>query len=111
MTTTSAQATVTARNPGQELYDSIMRGIEPELCSDTIPHLAEKYKDESKEDRAKRVERYNKAYTEFDRAAATHIKQLKTAKKAHKKEAMRSAEIKSQAEEAVKLRQMESLFS
>lgn len=111
MTTTSAQATVTAKTPGQELYDNIMRGIEPELCSDSVPLLTEKYKDESKEDRIKRVERYNKAYAEFDRLAAAKVKQMKATKKEHKKEAMRSAEIKSRAEEAVKLRQIESLFS
>ncbi len=111
MTTTAAQATVTARNPGQDLYDTIMRAIEPELCSDSIPHLTEKYKDESREDRVKRVERYNKAYAEFDRVAASQVRQMKTTKQMHKKEAMRSAEIESRTQEAVKLQQIESLFS
>jgi hypothetical protein len=111
MPTTSAQATVTAKNPGQELYDNIMRGIEPELCSESIPHLTEKYKDESKEDRVKRTERYNKAYAVFDRLAAEHTTQLKKTKKAHRKEAMRSAEIESRCQESEKLKQIESLFS
>ncbi len=111
MTTTSAQATVAAKNPGQELYDTIMRGVEPELCSDQIPNLAEKYKNETKDDRMKRLERYNKAYAAFDIAAAQHIKQLKSKKTAYRKQALISAEEKSRTEEKQKLQQMESLFS
>lgn len=111
MTTTSAQATVTAKNPGQAAYDAIMVTIDPELCSDQIPHLAEKYKHESKEDRMKRLERYNKAYAAFDIAAAQHIKQLKSQKTAYRKQALISAEEKSRIEETQKLQQMESLFS
>ena len=40
MTTTSSQATVTVPNVGPVAYDQIMSGIDPELCSDQIPHLA-----------------------------------------------------------------------
>jgi hypothetical protein len=111
MTTTSAQATVTAQSAGQALYDSIMRGIDPELCSDAIPHLAEKYKDESKEDRAKRAERYNKAFAVFDAAAADQIRSLKNTKSANKKQALKSAEAKSRTEESAHLQKIELLFS
>lgn len=42
----------------QELYDSIMKDIETDLMLSELPKLAEKYKNESEEETAKRGQRY-----------------------------------------------------
>lgn len=49
-------------NSPQWVYDTLMAEIEPELMSTTINALDEKYKDESEEDRAARMERYQRAF-------------------------------------------------
>ena len=111
MTTTSSQATVTVPNVGPVMYDQIMSGIDPELCSDQIPHLAEKYKDESKEDGMKRIERYNIAFEKFDAAAADYLKSLHAEKNVQRKQAMASAEVEARAKEMDELQKIESQFS
>ena len=108
---TSASSQATAPNPGRKVYDRIMREIDPELTSDQIPHLAEKYKDESKEDRVKRVERYNKAFAKFDEVAAHQIQHLKAQSTTYRKQALASAETEERAKELEQLQQIESSFS
>ncbi|MBU0458452.1 hypothetical protein KJ652_03440 [Patescibacteria group bacterium] len=45
----------------EDLYNFIMEEIEPELTTFNIPTLDELYKDESKKERKKRLERYKAA--------------------------------------------------
>lgn len=58
---------------GQEIYDSIMWGIEPELLTANLPSLAEKYKDETPEQKKARAERYQKAFAEYDVGYAAYL--------------------------------------
>lgn len=51
----------------QQLYDMLMRDIEPDLLSYNIPKLEEYYAGETAEENQARKERYQKAYAEFDR--------------------------------------------
>lgn len=55
---------------GRALYDRIMREIEPELATDRMPLLTEKYKNETPEQAAARAERYNAAFEEYERRFA-----------------------------------------
>ena len=48
------------------LYDQIMGQIEPDLLSDQIPLLEEKYKTETAEERKNRTDAYAKAFHIFD---------------------------------------------
>ena len=50
-----------------QVYDRIMKDIEPELLTVSNPTLAEKYKDETPEESQARAERYQKAYAEYDK--------------------------------------------
>ncbi len=52
---------------GTVLYDELMSGIEPDLVTGQLPLLVEKYKDESSERRQERVERYKKAFMEYEK--------------------------------------------
>jgi len=47
---------------GDEIYDRIMTGIEPELTTEQLPTLSEKYKDETDEQKQARADRYNAAF-------------------------------------------------
>ena len=55
---------------GKELYDSIMKDIEPDLLMDVIPTLDAKYAGETPEQNAERQARYQKAFTEYDKRYA-----------------------------------------
>ncbi len=50
---------------GQEVYDSIMREIEPDLTSDMVETLDAKYAGESEVDKNARMERYKKAFVTY----------------------------------------------
>ncbi len=52
---------------GQEIYDQIMRSIEPELTSTQLPLLPEKYPNETPEEKIARAARYTKAFAEYDK--------------------------------------------
>jgi len=50
----------------EQVYDAIMAGIEEDLLLANIPHLPEKYKNETPEEHESRMERYKDAYRKFD---------------------------------------------
>ena len=50
----------------EQLYDMIMREIEPDLLSYNIPKLDEYYKDETEEQHKERMKRYDVAYKQFE---------------------------------------------
>lgn len=108
----STQTSATAAQPlvfptGTELYDQIMGPIEPELLSANIPHLDEKYTEESEGDRKKRYERYTNAYAKYDEQYAKWEADMKNKVHLYRKSAFRSAEAKSRKEEIVLLQKIE----
>lgn len=58
---------------GLEIYDEIMASIEPELTSASLTTLAEKYANETPEEGAARAQRYDAAFTEYDKRYATYM--------------------------------------
>ena len=111
MTTTSQAAAVPTVRNGQEIYDLIMRDIEPELCSAAIPLLEEKCKNETNDQKKARAERYTKAYAEYDKRAAEFFTEVSVQVNTLKRQAFSSAEQKSRSEENTKLQQIESLIN
>lgn len=95
---------------GSEIYDSLMEPIEPELLSNNLPVLAEKYKDESEPDRVKRMEKYSMAFAEYDKAYEKWIKDLRGAVKLKRSEACRVAEEEQKEEDSSLLTDLESQF-
>lgn len=63
---------------GQEIYDTIMSGIEPELTSRMLPTLPELYKDETAEQAEARKLRYEAAYAEYDKRYAQYMVDMST---------------------------------
>lgn len=62
---------------GTELYDAIMGEIEPELTSSQLPLLAAKYENESHEERKERLQRFNFAFTLYQRCYDEYLIELK----------------------------------
>ena len=110
MTTTSSQGTVTV-STGQELYDTIMRSIDPELTSDQVGLLPEKYKNESEEQKKQRAARYTKAFVEYDKQANFFFAGLQAQVSSLKKKAFASAEEKNRSDEDKQLEQLTSQIS
>lgn len=93
---------------GTEIYDSIMGKIELDLLTASIPLLEKKYEDETAEARAKRLERYKKAYAEYDKAFADWNKKLQELLHAYRRGALASAESDVKAKEDATLNNLES---
>lgn len=61
---------------GREIFDAIMRHIEPELTSEGVKTLAETYKNETIVDYAKRRERYALAFERYKQAYQGYVATL-----------------------------------
>jgi len=66
---------IPAPKSGAEVYNGIMGTIEPELMTDQIPLMKEKYKDETPEQKKARGQRYAKAMEEYDRCYAQYLQE------------------------------------
>lgn len=63
---------------GQEIYDLLMAGIEPELITSALPYLEEKYKDETPEQAQERAARYEKAFAEYAKQLGDYMAGMKS---------------------------------
>jgi hypothetical protein len=61
---------------GQEIYDQLMREIEPELTNDVLPTLKEKYANETPEQATERQARYEAAFAEYDKRYAQYMNDM-----------------------------------
>jgi hypothetical protein len=61
---------------GKQIYDQIMAEIDPELVTDSLTTLSEKYKDETPEQAAARSARYDAAFAEYDKRYAAYMTDL-----------------------------------
>ncbi|TSC60049.1 MAG: hypothetical protein Greene041662_275 [Candidatus Peregrinibacteria bacterium Greene0416_62] len=96
---------------GKQIYDLIMQEIEPELMTDQMPLLMEKYKDETPEAKKARGARYTNAFAEYDKRSNAFFVGLETQVDALKKKAFASAEQKNHEEEITQLQLLESQIS
>lgn len=63
--------------PPAQVYDFLMSKIEPELTTAMLPLLAEKYKDETQEQKQERGARYEAAFAAYDIALQQYVEHLK----------------------------------
>jgi len=61
---------------GKQIYDQIMAQIDPELVTDSLNTLSEKYKDETPEQATARSARYEAAFAEYDKRYAAYMMEL-----------------------------------
>lgn len=67
-TDTNPNAGITNEELAEQLYNMLMRDIEPDLLTYNLPKLDEYYADETDDEHQNRMERYNKAYKAFQTA-------------------------------------------
>ncbi len=84
---------------GDELYNLLMGKIEPELTTDQLPLLDERYHGETPDESKARAKRYEKAFAEYDKQLQDYMEGLKQKLRAHQRIAMSSAELGAKAEE------------
>lgn len=91
----------------EELYDSLMREIEPDLTTDQIENLETKYPNETPEDAKARLEHYALAFVIFDESLAEWDTDRKEEIRLIKAEMQHIAEEKATAEDADALDKIE----
>ena len=96
---------------GDELYNTLMVDIDPELTTDALPSLEEKYKHETPEESRARATRYEKAFAEYDRRLQNYMNDLQSKLRAHQRIAMGTAELGARGEEQDALAVIESSIS
>ncbi len=79
---------------GRELYDALMQHIEPELTTEGRKKLAAAYKDETPENKAARMQRYELAFERCEQAYQDYMKTLDTQVNRYRREAFKHAELR-----------------
>ncbi len=96
---------------GQELFDSIMEHIEPELTSQGVKKLAETYKNETPADQATRKQRYELAFERYEQAYQGYLDTLQAQVERYRHESFRQVELEDQnKEQSVMQRLQQSIF-
>lgn len=96
---------------GKEVFRSIMSEIEPDLVDATVEKLEAKYKGETKEEKKARMERYGKAFAEYEKRFEQYITKLGEEVDNYKREAFKILEMKNEGQERAKLAELESTIS
>jgi len=89
----------------------IMQEIEPDLVTDQIELMGEKYKDETPEQKKARGERYQKAFAEYDVRYAQYLTEQQTTVHSFKRNLIASVEKNSSDDDQAKIDSLESAFS
>ena len=95
---------------GRELYDALMAHIEPELTSAQAKTLAAKYKNETPENHALRMKRYELAFERCQQSYDEYMQTLDTQVKRYRKEAFTHAEAQDRSQDEDVLAQFGTLF-
>ncbi len=96
---------------GDEIYDGIMRSIEPDLTTSQLPLLSQKYQNENPGEAKIRSDRYTRAFAEYDRRYAAFTVQLESAVHTYQKIATTSVEEHSKMKEEQDLSNLEQSMS
>lgn len=96
---------------GEEVYDTLMSKIEPELTTAQLPFLKDKYKDETPEAAKIRAERYQKAFAEYDKQYAEYTTAQQKGLQSYQKQFMQGIQTMEDSAQASKLDEISSAIS
>lgn len=96
---------------GDEIYDKLMAGIEPELVSGAAAGLKAKYADETPEQKKVRAARYASAFAEYDRQFAQYCNQRSGKMQRARAEALESLEEQEHAQDQNDMASLEAQIS
>lgn len=92
---------------GDELYNLLMSAIEPDLTTDQLPLLDEKYKSETPEQAKARADRYEKAFAEYDKQLDAYLAKLEAKVHQYQSAARKSVEKEERVKEEKELSGLE----
>ena len=92
---------------GDELYNMLMSKIEPELTTEQLPLLDQKYVNETADQAKARSQRYQKAFAEYDTQLAAYLAQLEAKVREHQSTARKSLEHEERVKEEQELTGLE----
>jgi hypothetical protein len=94
-----------------ELYDMLMRSIEPDLLSFNIPKLDGHYAGETPEERAERMDRYRVAYEQFDIVLERFMASVQNEVRSSRRQSLQQKEATSHTADQSHLSSLEAAFS
>jgi len=95
---------------GKEIYDGIMREIEPDLVYENLGNLAKAHENEIPEAKKERMKRYSRAFKEYKKQYKAFMETLHREVQAYKKQAVKFLESQSGQKETVEMNNLESLI-
>ena len=93
---------------GQEIYDLLMSKIEPELVTDSLLTLEERFKDEPEEEKKKRLARYQEAFKEYNKIYKEYMSNLTKEVEVYSREEMERLEQQNDEREQEALTSLEA---
>ena len=96
--------------PGEDLYNFLMRQIEPELTTDILPTLSKKHSHETEEQAKTRADRYSKAFEMYEKCLDTYRTYWTKDLQQYHKEGMTSLQQKNKDSEKEQLSALENTF-
>ncbi len=96
---------------GQEVFDLLMQGIEPELTSEGKKNLAQKYAGETSAQKAERKARYQKAFEGYDKAYENYMQKQRDAASQYRRTSFAAIEQDSKTKEDATLVTLSASFS
>lgn len=96
---------------GEEVYDRIMSGIEPELTTAMLPTLADKYAQETQAERDARMERYKAAFLKYEEEHKKFLMSQEGQVRSYGRNLMSAVEARAGGADSEKLENIESLIT
>ncbi len=96
---------------GEEVYNMLMAGIEPELLTSALPGLTAKYANETPAEKEQRDARYKRAFELYEKAFVAYLTDIQTQAHAFHREANVSLEQNSRTEETSFMSSIQSAIS
>jgi len=94
----------------RQLYDSIMREIEPDLLTTNLDTLDAKYAGESEAQKAERMQRYQAAYAKFDEEFKAFMSEVNEEVRTSRRKARVEEEAKAKQSDQTALASIEAAF-
>ncbi len=107
----AAEAQAENKQLAEQLYDTLMSEIEPDLMLATLPTLDAKYVGESEADRAVRMKRYEAAYAKFDAEFEKFMADVQEEVRVSRREALKAKEEQDRQSDQPALASLEAAFS
>ncbi len=94
----------------QELFDVLMKDIEPELTSEGQKRLAEKYANETLPEYAARRQRYELAFAQYDAAYEEYMDRLQTQVERYRRHSFEEVEMEDRQEEETEMKKLDHMI-